>query len=229
LIAPSITHSATRCSTFFLHQFDDGDPPETGSPPLAAPAPAMVHGLDLDRPSLCSLARPAQRTRAAASAALRLDTFEDRAWTRLTPFVANRPAVAATPPLPYYSTFPELNVRTYATLEEKPGISFSSLDAGSRLAVEGVRRIYRLPYFLAEMSAKHQRVGAIAYESKRIDRRGQDALFKGSYTPVGSPLVAKEGSLEQFLVECCCPAAWTKAEPCCGLRSTTLPGRSRRR
>jgi len=106
LIAPSITHSATRCSTFFLHQFDDGDPPETGSPPLAAPAPAMVHGADLDRPSLCLLARPAQRTRAAAPPPLRIDTFEDRSWISLTPFVLTGLRLAATPSAPVLLDFP---------------------------------------------------------------------------------------------------------------------------
>ena len=135
---------------------------------------------------------------------LRLDTFDGRAWISLTPFVLSGLRHAAAPPLPYFSTFPELNVRTYATLDEKPGIYFFSLDAGSRLAVEGARRIYRLPYFLAQMSARQQRVGAVAYESKRIDSRGHDALFNGSYAPVGPIFVAKESTLEHFLVERYC-------------------------
>jgi len=135
---------------------------------------------------------------------LRLDTFEGRAWISITPFVLTGLRLAATPPLPYYSTFPELNVRTYATLDEKPGIYFFSLDAASRLAVEGARRIYRLPYFLAQMSAKHQTASALVYESRRIDLRGQDALFKASYAPVGLPFLARQGSLEHFLVERYC-------------------------
>jgi uncharacterized protein len=136
-------------------------------------------------------------------APLRLDIFEGRAWISVTPFLLTGLRLAATPPLPKYSTFPELNVRTYASLDEKPGIYFFSLDAGSRLAVEGARRIYRLPYFLAQMSPRCQ-AGALVYESKRIDPRGDDALFKGSYAPVGPPFTAKPGTVEHFLVERYC-------------------------
>ena len=58
------------------------------------------------------------------------------------------------PPVPRLSTFPELNVRTYVTRDGKPGIWFFSLDAGSTLAVEGAKRLYRLPYHRARMTCR---------------------------------------------------------------------------
>jgi uncharacterized protein len=134
---------------------------------------------------------------------LRLDTFNGRAWIGVTPFVLSGLRLAATPALPYLSTFPELNVRTYATVAGKPGIYFFSLDAKSRLSVEVARRLYRLPYFLAEMSARRSD-GLVTYESKRVDERGHEARFEGRYRAVGRPMVAEPGSLEHFLVERYC-------------------------
>ena len=85
---------------------------------------------------------------------LPVDTFDGDAWLGITPFVVTNLRAVGTPPAPGISTFPELNVRTYVTVDEKPGIYFFSLDAGSRLAVEAARRLYRLPYFRARMSVR---------------------------------------------------------------------------
>ena len=55
------------------------------------------------------------------------------------------------PPLPFVSSFLELNTRTYVTAGGKPGIWFFSLDASSELAVEAARLGYKLPYFRADI------------------------------------------------------------------------------
>jgi uncharacterized protein len=135
--------------------------------------------------------------------AFALDTCDGHAWVGITPFVVSGLRLAVTPPLPEISRFPELNVRTYVSLEQKPGIYFFSLDAGSRLAVAGARRLYHLPYFFAEMCAApfdH----AVRYDSKRVDERGQEAEFQASYRPIGNATPARRGSLEHFLVERYC-------------------------
>jgi uncharacterized protein YqjF (DUF2071 family) len=106
-----------------------------------------------------------------------------------------------TVPLPRLSTFPELNVRTYVTVEDKPGIWFFSLDAASRIAVEGARRAYKLPYFHAGMSAG-RRGGSIEYSSHRLDGSGKS--FLGTYRPTGEVTNAQPGSLEWFLTERYC-------------------------
>jgi uncharacterized protein len=134
---------------------------------------------------------------------LSLDTFDDVAWIAVTPFVVSGLRLALTPPLPYVSRFPELNVRTYVTLEDKPGIFFFSLDADNRFAVSSARRMYKLPYFVADMSAS--RSGSrIDYTSRRDDMRGHQARFQGSYSPTGPAEQAKPGSLEYFLTERYC-------------------------
>lgn len=102
------------------------------------------------------------------------------------------------------SRFPELNVRTYVTCEAKPGIWFLSLDAGSRSAVFGARRFYRLPYFHAQMRAVSQGDSSIEYDSLREDRRGRPARFSAVYGPNGNPSTAEPGSLDHFLTERYC-------------------------
>jgi uncharacterized protein len=134
---------------------------------------------------------------------LSLDTFDDLAWIAVTPFVVSGLRLALTPPLPYASRFPEINVRTYVTLEDKPGIFFFSLDADSRLAVSSARRVYKLPYFVAGMSAS--RSGSrIDYTSRREDARGHEARFQGSYSATGPAEQPRLGSLEYFLTERYC-------------------------
>ena len=58
----------------------------------------------------------------------------------MTPFSVTGLRARGLLPLPFGSSFRELNVRTYVTRDGKPGIWFFSLDASSRLAVEAARR-----------------------------------------------------------------------------------------
>lgn len=43
------------------------------------------------------------------------------------------------PSLPWLSAFPELNVRTYVTRDQRPGVYFFSLEAGNPVAVYAAR------------------------------------------------------------------------------------------
>ena len=67
---------------------------------------------------------------------LPLDTYDGAAWLGITPFRLTDLRLRGMPPLPWRVGFPELNVRTYATADGRPGIWFFSLDAASVLAVE---------------------------------------------------------------------------------------------
>ena len=129
---------------------------------------------------------PAEALRRVVPAALPLhEDSEGRTWLGITPFVVHGLRLRGTPPLPWVSHFPELNVRTYVELDGQPGIYFLSLDAARRAAVIAARRTYRLPYFHARMRA--ETVGArIDYESERIDSDGPPASFRGSYAPAGA-------------------------------------------
>jgi uncharacterized protein len=128
---------------------------------------------------------PVEQLRRVIPPVLPLHLYDDgSAWIGVTPFVVKGLRPRGTPPLPWISHFPELNVRTYVELDGKPGIYFFSLDAARRAAVIAARRMYRLPYFHARMRA--DRVGSrIDYESERIDPSGPPAAFRGHYSPSG--------------------------------------------
>ena len=133
---------------------------------------------------------------------LPLDTFEGRAFVGVTPFEVRNLRLRVTWPGPWVSAFPEINVRTYVTVDGKPGIFFFSLDAASRLAVATARRAYRLPYFPARMSIARER--AIAFMSERTQEDAPAAAFTATYRPIGDPAHARPGTLEHFLTERYC-------------------------
>ena len=145
--------------------------------------------------------------RALVPGALELDTFEGEAFVGVVPFrmasVGPRGLGWLPAALPGPRAFPELNVRTYVVVDGKPGVWFFSLDAASRLAVEGARAGFRLPYFSAEMSVA-ERGGWVEYSSRRTDRRLGPGQFRGRYRPVGERLDVRSGSLEHWLTERYC-------------------------
>jgi uncharacterized protein len=129
---------------------------------------------------------------------LPLDTFDGAGWLGITPFQLTNLRLRGLPPLPFVSAFPELNVRTYATLDGKPGIWFFTLDAASQLAVEGAKRTYKLPYHHARMSVERGE-SFVQYESAR-----PGAAFSGRYRGAGDFFHAEPGTLEYFLTERYC-------------------------
>jgi len=88
--------------------------------------------------------------RALVPAVLTLDTFEGQCWVGVVPFHMSYVRPRGVPPVPGLSAFPELNVRTYVTLNGIPGAYFFSLDAGNTLAVALARKLFHLPYFRAK-------------------------------------------------------------------------------
>ena len=141
--------------------------------------------------------------RAHVPDSLVLDTFEGDAWLGITPFRLTGLRGRGMLPLPKLSSFLELNVRTYVTRDDRPGIWFFSLDAESPLAVEAARRGYKLPYFRARMSAA-ARFGGIEYSSSRRDEPSKPRVFEGRYRGDGQIFEPEPGSLEWFLTERYC-------------------------
>jgi len=129
---------------------------------------------------------------------LELDVRDGRAWLGVTPFRVGGLRSRGTPPLPWLSCFPELNVRTYVDFGGRPGIYFFSLDAARVAAVVAARRGYRLPYFHAEMTIDHEN-SKVSYASTRIASSGPPAQFRARYAPSGPRLEPEGESLERWL------------------------------
>lgn len=144
---------------------------------------------------------PAEAIRKHVPAGLEVEEHDGSAWIGVTPFRLTGLRARGMLPIPYVSSFLELNVRTYVRADDKPGIWFFSLDTSSRVAVEAARRTYKLPYFHARMSAA-KRGEWTDYECSRIDEAGR--VFSGSYRPNGAVFNAEPGSLEWFLTERYC-------------------------
>ena len=134
---------------------------------------------------------------------LAVDVYDGVAWIGIVPFTMSGVRLRGTPALPWLSAFPELNVRTYVTAEEKPGVWFFSLDAANRLAVELARRWFHLPYFHARMDSRSKSDG-IVYCSRRDDRRGGSEQLRATYRAEGPWFEAKRVTLEYFLTERYC-------------------------
>jgi hypothetical protein len=126
---------------------------------------------------------------------LELEQHDGSAWIGLTPFRVAGLRLRGAPPLPLFSSFYELNCRTYVRAGDRPGIWFFSLDASSRGAVEVAPRTYRLPY-------RHARIEA-GSGSFHADATGAGS-FRAHYHGVGMPVPAKRGTLEYFLAERYC-------------------------
>ena len=61
---------------------------------------------------------------------LRPHTFDGRAWVGLTPFLLQDQRTPAAPALPWFTSFPETNLRTYVVGPDgREGLWFFSLDA----------------------------------------------------------------------------------------------------
>jgi uncharacterized protein YqjF (DUF2071 family) len=134
---------------------------------------------------------------------LELDLFDGEAWLGIVPFHMTNVAPRLVPALPWISAFPELNVRTYVRLGDKPGVYFFSLDAGNPVAVGAARALFHLPYYTADMRVQLE-AGVIRYESRRGPTSSASAEFAAQYHPIGNVYAPQPGSLDHFLTERYC-------------------------
>jgi uncharacterized protein YqjF (DUF2071 family) len=94
-----------------------------------------------------------------------VDTWDGAAWVGMTPFVMTF-RLGRLPPLPWTSTFPETNLRTYVRGPDgRDGIWFFSLEAASLPLVVAASTLYAVPYRWADMTVDHGEV--IRYRSRR--------------------------------------------------------------
>lgn len=129
-----------------------------------------------------------------------LDLFEGEAWLGVVPFHMTNVAPRGVPSMPWVSEFPELNVRTYVRVDDRPGIYFFSLDAGSTLAVQAARALLNLPYYAASMGVAFKE-DSVEYRTQRVDSA---ASLSATYRPISAPFHAVSGTLDYYLTERYC-------------------------
>jgi uncharacterized protein len=138
---------------------------------------------------------------------LQLDLHGGKAWLGVVPFKMSDTMVRGIPALPYFSQFPELNVRTYVTIGGKPGVWFFSLDAANLFAVRMARTIFNLPYFHARMSCQTSG-GSVEYKSERVENpnAGQEleTRFHARYAPSSEIITVPRSSIVEWFTERYC-------------------------
>jgi len=130
---------------------------------------------------------------------LAVDTFDGDAYLSVVPFVMAdvRPRGL---PAAVGRTFGELNLRTYVTADGRPGIYFFNLDATDPLGVRVARRLFRLPYYDADMRVERGPDG-VRFRSDRTHGGAAPLSFDATYRGDGAPPRADPGSLTAFLLE----------------------------
>jgi uncharacterized protein len=130
---------------------------------------------------------------------LEIEEHDGSAWVSVQFFRVRALRARGALPVPGISNFLQLNVRTYVRGPEGlPGVWFFSIDASSRLAALGVRRIYHVPAFHARMTQEPVGEWQEA-ECVRVGEPGR--VFAARYRATGETFHAKLGSLEFFLTE----------------------------
>lgn len=155
--------------------------------------------------------------RALVPPRLPLDLFENQAYIAVVPFRMRGIRPRGLPAVPWLSNFAELNVRTYVTLNGKPGVYFFSLDAANPVGVWLGRNWFHLPYQNARMACEpiapafaprtipgDQAKTWIRYYNHRTHRGSPAAEFIADYGPTGPVYHARRGTLEHWLTERYC-------------------------
>jgi uncharacterized protein len=130
---------------------------------------------------------------------LEIEEHDGSGWLSVVFFRVRALRARGALPVPGISAFLQLNVRTYVRGPDAlPGVWFFSIDASSRLAALGVRRIYHVPAFYARMTL--EAVGdRQELECVRVGEPGR--VFAARYRAAGETLHQEPGSLEWFLTE----------------------------
>ncbi|HUY75330.1 MAG TPA: DUF2071 domain-containing protein [Ktedonobacterales bacterium] len=134
---------------------------------------------------------------------LTLDTWAGEAWIGVVPFRMTDVTLRGLPQVPPFNRLLETNVRTYVTLDDRPGVYFFSLDADNPVMVEIARVWYHLNYFNARFACgfpyPDDPSPVVRYHVARTDRRARPGVFAGYYQPIGAPFTATPGSIEEWL------------------------------
>jgi uncharacterized protein len=122
---------------------------------------------------------------------LAVDTFEGEAWLGLVACRLEALRLRGLPPLPGLSSGPQLEVCTYVSVDDRPGIWPFSVDRGKQTLVETAKRSLRLPAYRATLAAAPG-----AFDAER------DGLaFRARYTTHGEEFAPAPGTLDHFLSE----------------------------
>ena len=127
---------------------------------------------------------PAEEVQALLPPGLEVDVHDGSAWVGLIPFSMRKIGLPRLPAVPYFGSFPEVNVRTYVRCNGQPGVWFFSLDVNRFLPALVARTTYLLPYCWG--SAQHRRDDAVL--TTRVRRRWPSTSSTDISLSIGEPI-----------------------------------------
>mgnify|MGYP002017900935 CR=1 FL=1 len=128
---------------------------------------------------------------------LEIDTYGGKAYVGVVPFIMRNVRPRWFWPVPFISTFPEFNIRTYVKKDDIPGVFFLTLEAESVITCSYATKAYGLPYNYAKGSVVKQD-DTVSWLSQR---KSGDMKLAGDTTISRTKTHAQAGSLEEFLFE----------------------------
>ena len=147
---------------------------------------------------------PVEALRPLIPPGLAIDTWDGAAWLGVVPFRMTHVRPLGVPLPGGRFAYGEINVRTYVTANERPGVWFFSLHGQDRLAAWAARRAFHLPYWYARVAVRpgSRADGTVEFASRHDGAR--TAIFRGRYRPTGPVALAAPGSIEAFLTDRLC-------------------------
>ena len=175
---------------------------EFASDHLPFPMPSRKHTLSQEWRELTFMhwAVDIDKLRPHIPDGLEIDTFQNKAYVGVVPFIMKnvRPVWFVSTPL--ISTFPEFNIRTYVKKDGIAGVLFLTLEAQSIVTCNYAPSAYGLPYRYAK--------GKVTTSNDRVkwqtSRKREGFELSGTTVVKGPKQQAKRGSLEEFLFERYC-------------------------
>ncbi len=125
---------------------------------------------------------------------IEVDTFDGSAWVGLIPFSMRNISFPFIPPVPYFGSFPEVNVRTYVKRNGVPGVWFFSLDVNRLIPAFFARLTYFIPYCWGK--ASHKKTAAKLLTS--VNRRWPSKSSTRIELSIGER-IEEPGELAHFL------------------------------
>lgn len=131
----------------------------TSHRPWALPTGKWAYYQEWNRVLFMHWKVPAHELQALLPPGVELDLYDNQAWISLVPFTMNEIRPRRIPAFAPISNFHEINVRTYVTCNNKPGIYFLNIEASKYLSTRIARYLSGLPYEQAQMDRKFTHVG----------------------------------------------------------------------
>ena len=142
-----------------------------------------------------------EKLRSLVPAPFKIDTYDGQGWMSIVLFRATHSRLRYMPEPLSFPPFYQMNIRTYVTFRNEPGVYFFSINTNNSFVKLG-GSLASLPFSKANMTMQ-QEEDKIYFEANRLFNE-RNAAFKVAYSPDVSSFSPRAASLSYFLTERYC-------------------------